>query len=75
MQACDDIPIVLDVQADYEMLSALDEGTRRRRPVSEPQLSSLPTHLHASSLKVTHLHQVSSDACERTHCEFRRGAL
>ena len=41
------------LQADYEMLSALDEGTmRRRRPVSETMLASLPTHMHMSSNKV-----------------------
>ena len=41
------------VQADYEMLSALDEGVRRRRPLSQAQLESLPTHVHSSRQEVT----------------------
>ena len=40
------------LQADYEMLSALDEGTSRCRPISEMQLASLPTHLHIANQKV-----------------------
>lgn len=39
-------------QADYEMLSALDEGVRRRRPLSQAQLESLPTHVHSSRQEV-----------------------
>ena len=40
------------LQADYEMLSALDEGTWQHRPISETQVASLPTHQHISSKKV-----------------------
>ena len=39
-------------QADYEMLSALDEGVRRQRPLSQAQLESLPTHTHSSRQEV-----------------------
>ena len=39
-------------QADYEMLSALDEGVRRRRPLSQAQLELLPTHVHSSRQEV-----------------------
>ncbi len=49
------------LQADYEMLSALDEGTPRHRPISETQLASLPTHLHISSQKVLELPLPASD--------------
>ena len=34
------------------MLSALDEGIRRRRPLSQAQLESLPTHMHSSRQEV-----------------------
>jgi hypothetical protein len=41
------------VQADYEMLSALDNGVRRRvAPVSEADIAALPTHQHRPAKKV-----------------------
>ena len=41
------------LQADYEMLSALDNGSlRRRTPVTEADVAALPTHIHCAHGKV-----------------------
>ncbi|KAK9906616.1 hypothetical protein WJX75_005078 [Coccomyxa subellipsoidea] len=37
-------------EADYEMLSALDQdSSRRRTPVTEADVAALPTHVHSAS--------------------------
>ena len=39
-----------DLQADYEMLSALDDGVQwRSAPVSDADVAALPTHVHHPS--------------------------
>ena len=45
--------LVCTLQADYEMLSALDSGVRRRAlPISEADIAALPTHAHRAARKV-----------------------